>query len=156
MARIDRGRIAVSFANHRSIKRLLDTLVSVGLGYLKLNQEMVSLSGGEAQRMKLSRDLAKRSPGPTLYLLDEPTTGLHSEDIQKLLLVLHRLVDQGHSVLYIEHQSDMILNADQVIDLGPDAGDKGGQIVCQGTPEEIIACPQSLTGKFLEADKTGL
>ncbi len=141
--------LAVHFAHHRALKRLLDTLISVGLGYLKLNQEMVSLSGGEAQRIKLSRDLAKRSAGPTLYLLDEPSTGLHSEDIQKLLLVLHRLVDQGHSVIYIEHQADMILNADHVIDLGPDAGDKGGEIVFQGTPEELVKCKESLTGKFL-------
>lgn len=142
--------LALVFANHRSIKRPLDTLISVGLGYLKLNQEMVSLSGGEAQRIKLSRDLAKRSSGPTLYLIDEPTTGLHSEDIQKLLLVLHRLVDNGHSVVYIEHQADMILNADYVIDLGPDAGEKGGEIVCQGTPEQIMDSTESYTGKFLK------
>ena len=142
--------LAVVFANHRPIKRLLDTLISVGLGYLKLNQEMVSLSGGEAQRIKLSRDLAKRAAGPTLYLIDEPTSGLHSDDIQKLLLVLHRLVDQGHSVVYIEHQADMILNADHVIDLGPDAGEKGGEIVCEGTPEDIMECKGSFTGKFLK------
>ncbi len=142
--------LAVVFANHRSIKRLLDTLISVGLGYLKLNQEMASLSGGEAQRIKLSRDLAKRAAGPTLYLIDEPTSGLHSEDIQKLLIVLQRLVEQGHSVVYIEHQADMILNADYVIDLGPDAGEKGGTIVCEGTPEDVMECKGSFTGKFLK------
>lgn len=137
------------FQAHPRIVRLLDTLISVGLGYLKLGQEIVSLSGGEAQRMRLSRELAKRSTGKTLYLIDEPTTGLHSDDISKLLGVLHRLVDKGNTMIIIEHHVDVIKNADFVIDLGPDAGDKGGQIVCCGTPEEVAANPKSITGKYL-------
>lgn len=137
------------FEHHPRVRRILDTLISVGLGYLTLGQEMVSLSGGEAQRMKLSRELARRSMGHTLYLLDEPTTGLHSDDIVKLLMVLHRLVDKGHSVFIIEHNMDVILNADYVIDLGPDAGAAGGRIVCCGTPEEIAQHPTSWTGKYL-------
>jgi excinuclease ABC subunit A len=145
---VDEARVV--FQNHPRIIRILDTLIAVGLGYLKLGQEIVSLSGGEAQRIKLSRELAKRSTGKTLYLLDEPTTGLHSDDIKKLLAVLHKLVDKGNTVVMIEHQLDMIKNADYVIDLGPDAGSKGGEIVCQGTPEEIAKCSHSWTGKYLK------
>ena len=145
---VEEARIA--FQNHPRIVRILDTLISVGLGYLKLGQEIVSLSGGEAQRIKLSRELAKRSSGKTIYLLDEPTTGLHSDDIKKLLKVLHTLVDKGNTMIIIEHQLDMIKNADYVIDLGPGAGDKGGDIVFQGTPEELALCPKSLTGQYLK------
>lgn len=138
------------FENHPRVTRLLDTLISVGLGYLRLGQEMVSLSGGEAQRIKLSRELAKRSSGKTLYLLDEPTTGLHSDDIKKLLSVLQKLVDKGNTMIIIEHNMDVIKNADYVIDLGPEAGEQGGEIVCTGTPEQIIKCPSSWTGKYLK------
>jgi len=138
------------FANHPRIRRILDTLISVGLGYLKLGQEMATLSGGEAQRIKLSRELAKRSTGKTLYLLDEPTTGLHSDDIKKLLKVLHQLVDKGNTMVVIEHNMDFIKNADFLIDLGPDAGEKGGKLVCSGTPEEVAKHPTSWTGKYLK------
>lgn len=138
------------FENHPRIIRLLDTLISVGLGYLKLGQEMASLSGGEAQRIKLSRELAKRSTGRTLYLLDEPTTGLHSDDIKKLLKVLHRLVDKGNTMVIIEHNLDMIKNADHIIELGPEAGEAGGKIVCMGTPEELARHKTSWTALYLK------
>lgn len=138
------------FANHPRITRVLDTLISVGLGYLKLGQEMASLSGGEAQRIKLSRELAKRSTGRTLYMLDEPTTGLHSDDIKKLLAVLHKLVNKGNTMLIIEHNMDVIKNADYVIDLGPEAGENGGEIICCGTPEEVARNKNSLTAKYLK------
>lgn len=138
------------FQNHPKITRILDTLISVGLGYLKLGQEMVSLSGGEAQRIKLSRELAKRSSGKTLYLLDEPTTGLHSDDINKLLAVLHKLVDKGNTMIIIEHNLDVIKNADYVIDIGPEAGEKGGQIICSGTPEQVAKDAVSLTAAYLK------
>lgn len=140
-----------AFENHPRIIRILDTLISVGLGYLKLGQEMATLSGGEAQRIKLSRELSKRSTGNTLYLLDEPTTGLHSDDINTLLHVLHRLVDKGNTMVVIEHNLDFIKNADYIVDLGPEAGDRGGEIVCQGTPEEVVRHPFSLTGKYLKS-----
>lgn len=145
---IDEARIA--FANHPRIVRILDTLIAVGLGYLKLGQEMVTLSGGEAQRIKLSRELAKRSTGKTLYLLDEPTTGLHSEDIKKLLSVLHTLADKGNTIIIIEHNLDVIKNADYIVDLGPEAGDKGGKVICSGTPEEIAQIKASYTGQYLQ------
>ncbi|MDP1834645.1 MAG: excinuclease ABC subunit UvrA [Chlamydiales bacterium] len=138
-----------TFENHPKIVRILDTLISVGLDYLTLGQEMATLSGGEAQRIKLSRDLAKRPKGHTIYLLDEPTTGLHSDDTQKLLGVLHRLVDKGNTIVFIEHNIDMIRNADYVIDLGPGAGDKGGKVVVAGTPHDVAKCKASATGKFL-------
>jgi len=144
---VDEARLA--FANHPRIIRPLDTLISVGLGYLKLGQEMASLSGGEAQRIKLSRELAKRSTGKTLYLLDEPTTGLHPDDIKKLLGVLQRLVDKGNTMIIIEHNLDIIKNADFVIELGPEAGEAGGEVVFKGTPEELKAHPTAWTGKFL-------
>jgi excinuclease ABC subunit A len=137
------------FQNHPRIIRILDTLISVGLGYLKLGQEMASLSGGEAQRIKLSRELAKRSSGKTLYLLDEPTTGLHSDDIKTLLLPLSKLVDKGNTMVIIEHNQDVIKCADFVIDLGPDAGVNGGEIICTGTPEEIAKHPTSWTARYL-------
>jgi excinuclease ABC subunit A len=142
------------FANHPRIIRPLDTLISVGLGYLKLGQEMASLSGGEAQRIKLSRELSKRSTGRTLYLLDEPTTGLHSDDIKKLLGVLQRLVDKGNTMIIIEHNFDVIKNADYIIDLGPDAGEAGGEVVCAGTPEVVAKHPTSWTAKYLGDLKT--
>lgn len=138
------------FQNHPRIIRPLDTLISVGLGYLKLGQEMASLSGGEAQRIKLSRELAKRSTGQTLYLLDEPTTGLHSDDIKKLLSVLQRLVDKGNTMVIIEHNLDIIKNADYIVELGPEAGDAGGELVFTGTPEEIVKHPTSWTAKYLK------
>jgi excinuclease ABC subunit A len=145
---VDEARIA--FQDHPRITRILDTLIAVGLGYVKLGQETASLSGGEAQRLKLSRELAKRSTGRTLYLLDEPTTGLHNEDIQKLLEVLHRLVDKGNTMIMIEHHLDVIKNADYLIDLGPEAGDKGGYIVCTGTPEQVAKFQHSWTGQYLK------
>ena len=146
---VDEARIA--FENHPRIVRVLDTLISVGLGYLKLGQEMASLSGGEAQRIKLSRELAKRSSGNTLYLLDEPTTGLHSDDINKLLKVLHKLVDKGNTMVIIEHNMDVIKNADYIIDLGPDAGEKGGEIIAKGTPEAILKVEKSFTAAYLKS-----
>jgi excinuclease ABC subunit A len=145
---VDDARIA--FANHPRITRILDTLIAVGLGYLKLGQEIATLSGGEAQRIKLSRELAKRSTSKTLYLLDEPTTGLHSDDISKLLKVLHKLVDKGNTMVIIEHNLDIIKNADHVIDLGPDAGNQGGEIICLGTPEVVAEHCESWTAKYLK------
>lgn len=144
---VDEARIA--FANHPRIVRPLDTLISVGLGYLKLGQEMASLSGGEAQRIKLSRELAKRSTGKTLYLLDEPTTGLHPDDIKKLLGVLQRLVDKGNTMVIIEHNLDVIKNSDYVIELGPEAGEGGGSVVFTGTPEQLAKHPEAWTGRYL-------
>lgn len=137
------------FKDHPKICRILDTLIAVGLDYLNLGQEMATLSGGEAQRIKLSRELAKRSSGKTLYLMDEPTTGLHSEDIVKLLKILHKLVDKGNTIIMIEHNLEMIKNADFVLDLGPGPGDEGGKIIAKGTPEQIAKNPNSITGKYL-------
>ncbi len=131
------------------VNRLLDILISVGLGYLKLDQEVTTLSSGEAQRLRLSRELAKRSSGKTLYLFDEPTTGLHSDDILKLLPIFHSLVDRGNTLIIIEHNLDIMANADYLIDLGPDAGEKGGQIVATGTPEEVAQVKRSRTSKYL-------
>lgn len=132
------------------IKRKLQTIVDVGLGYVKLGQPATTLSGGEAQRMKLASELHKKSNGKTFYILDEPTTGLHSEDIKRLLEVLQRLVDKGNTVLVIEHNLDVIKTADYLIDLGPEGGDGGGQIVATGTPEEVIKVNDSYTGKYLK------
>lgn len=132
------------------IKRKLQTIVDVGLGYVKLGQPATTLSGGEAQRMKLASELHKKSNGKTFYILDEPTTGLHSEDIKRLLEVLQRLVDNGNTVLVIEHNLDVIKTADYLIDLGPEGGDGGGQIVATGTPEEVIRVNDSYTGKYLK------
>ncbi len=137
------------FENHPRIKRRLQTLYDVGLGYIKLGQSATTLSGGEAQRIKLATELARRSNGRTIYLLDEPTTGLHFADVQKLLEVLTRLVDSGNTVLVIEHNLDVIKTADYLIDLGPEGGDRGGQVVAAGTPEELAENPHSYTGIFL-------
>lgn len=142
--------LRVIFVNHPKICRIIDTLIQVGLGYLKLGQEVVSLSGGEAQRIKLAKELAKRSTGKTLYLLDEPTTGLHSVDIEKLLKVLQHLVDKGNTLIVVEHNLDMINNADYIIELGPEAGDQGGEIIAKGTPEEIMKIKTSWTGEYLK------
>ncbi|HEV2606546.1 MAG TPA: excinuclease ABC subunit UvrA, partial [Xanthomonadaceae bacterium] len=132
-----------------SIARKLETLVDVGLSYIKLGQSATTLSGGEAQRVKLSKELSRRDTGRTLYLLDEPTTGLHFHDIEHLLAVLHRLRDDGNTIVVIEHNLDVIKTADWVIDLGPEGGHRGGQIIATGTPEEIAANPASYTGRFL-------
>ncbi|HKR96866.1 MAG TPA: excinuclease ABC subunit UvrA, partial [Candidatus Angelobacter sp.] len=131
------------------IKQKLQTLEDVGLGYIKLGQSAVTLSGGEAQRMKLAKELSKRQTGRTLYLLDEPTTGLHFEDVNKLLEVIHRLTDLGNSVIIIEHNLDVIRNADWIIDLGPEGGEDGGRIVAQGTPEQVSKIKKSYTGQAL-------
>jgi excinuclease ABC subunit A len=137
------------FENQPPIARILQTLYDVGLGYVRLGQPAPTLSGGEAQRVKLSSELGKRSTGSTFYILDEPTTGLHFEDIRKLLGVLHRLVDAGNTVVVIEHNLDVVKTADWIIDLGPEGGDEGGEVVAVGTPEEVAAVPESYTGKFL-------
>ena len=140
----------VNFENFPRIVRILNTLISCGLGYLLLSQEIPTLSGGEAQRIKLSRELAKRSHGKTLYLLDEPTTGLHSSDIEVLLKVIHKLVDKGNTVVAIEHNLDFIKNADYIIDLGPGAGVNGGEVIFSGNPENLLKCKKSPTAKFLK------
>jgi excinuclease ABC subunit A len=132
-----------------TVRQKLQTLVDVGLGYVHLGQSATTLSGGEAQRMKLARELSKRQTGRTLYLLDEPTTGLHFDDVRKLLEVLHRLADLGNSVIIIEHNLDVIRNADWIIDLGPEGGEDGGRIVGEGRPAKIAATPGSYTGEFL-------
>ncbi|HWV37006.1 MAG TPA: excinuclease ABC subunit UvrA [Vulgatibacter sp.] len=137
------------FANHRDIVRILRTLDDVGLGYLRLGQPSPTLSGGEAQRIKLSRELARVGTGRTFYILDEPTTGLHFADIEKLLAVLQRLVDAGNSVLVIEHSLDVIKCADHVIDIGPEGGDAGGRVIAEGTPEEVARVKESYTGRYL-------
>jgi excinuclease ABC subunit A len=133
------------------IREKMHMLNEVGLGYVKVGQQATTLSGGEAQRVKLAKELSRRSTGQTLYILDEPTTGLHFEDVRKLLDVLHRLVDQGNSVVVIEHNLDVIKTADWVLDLGPEGGVRGGEIVAQGTPEEVAANPRSFTGGYLRA-----
>jgi excinuclease ABC subunit A len=127
----------------------LQTLVDVGLGYVRLGQPAPTLSGGEAQRVKLSAELGKRSTGRTLYILDEPTTGLHFEDVRRLLGVLDRLVDAGNTVLVIEHNLDVVKSADWVVDLGPEGGDGGGRILVEGTPEHVAKTSESHTGRFL-------
>ncbi len=132
-----------------SIKNRLELLRKVGLGYIHLGQPATTLSGGEAQRIKLSKELSKRATGKTLYILDEPTTGLHFEDINRLLKVLQTLVDQGNTVVVIEHNLDVIKVADYIVDLGPEGGDGGGRIVAEGTPEEVAQSPHSYTAKYL-------
>jgi excinuclease ABC subunit A len=129
----------------------LSTLNQVGLGYIKIGQSATTLSGGEAQRIKLAKELSKRSTGKTLYILDEPTTGLHIDDISRLLTILHKLVSMGNTVTVIEHNMDVIKTADRIIDVGPEGGDKGGRIVISGTPEEVAACEDSITGRYLKS-----
>ena len=132
-----------------NIRSKLQTLADVGLGYIRIGQSATTLSGGEAQRVKLAKELSKKGTGRTLYILDEPTTGLHNEDIRSLLKVLDRLVDTGNTVVVIEHNLDVIKTADTIIDLGPEGGDDGGQIVGCGTPEELAAMKNSYTGQYL-------
>jgi excinuclease ABC subunit A len=138
------------FAPIPRIHRKIQTLCEVGLGYIKLGQPSTTLSGGEAQRVKLASELSKRSTGSTIYILDEPTTGLHTADAHRLIEVLGRLVEGGNTVLVIEHNLEVIKTADWVIDLGPEGGGGGGEIVAQGTPEEVAACGKSYTGQFLK------
>jgi excinuclease ABC subunit A len=138
------------FAPINSIARYLRTLVDVGLGYVRLGQPAPTLSGGEAQRVKLASELQKRSNGRTVYILDEPTTGLHFEDIRKLLLVINGLVDKGNSVIVIEHNLDVIKTSDWVVDMGPEGGSGGGTVVAEGTPEQVAAAEASYTGQFLK------
>ncbi|MGH9337381.1 MAG: excinuclease ABC subunit UvrA, partial [Vicinamibacteria bacterium] len=139
------------FRNHPTTHRILETLIEVGLGYIRLGQSSPTLSGGEAQRVKLSRELAKRATGRTFYILDEPTTGLHFHDIARLLRVLRQLVDAGNTVLVIEHNLDVLKTADYLIDLGPEGGEMGGRVVVTGTPEELALHPTSHTGRALAA-----
>ena len=138
------------FSSIPKIKRKLQTLYDVGLGYVKIGQPATTLSGGEAQRVKLSTELSRRSTGKTVYILDEPTTGLHTADVHKLIEVLHRLVDNGNSVIVIEHNLDVIKTADWILDLGPEGGDEGGEIIAQGTPEQVAAIEGSYTGQYLK------
>ena len=139
------------FENHPKIRRKVQTLVEVGLGYVKLGQSSTTLSGGEAQRVKLATELARVSTGRTIYVLDEPTTGLHAADVHKLIDVLQQLVDAGNTVLVIEHNLDVIKTADHIIDLGPEGGDEGGYVVASGTPETVAATEGSYTGQYLKA-----
>ncbi len=138
------------FENHPRLLRILSTLNDVGLGYVKLGQPSTQLSGGEAQRVKLATELSRRATGRTLYVLDEPTTGLHTHDVARLIEILQRLTDGGNSVVVIEHNLDVIKTADYLIDIGPEGGDKGGTVVAAGTPEQIAQTPGSYTGKYLK------
>jgi len=142
---------AAFFAPVPAIYRHLKALVDVGLGYVRLGQPATTLSGGEAQRVKLAAELQRRATGRTIYVLDEPTTGLHFEDIRKLLGVLNRLVDDGNTVVVIEHNLDVIKTADWVIDMGPEGGPRGGAVIAAGTPEQVAAVQESHTGRFLRA-----
>ena len=141
------------FKNIPSINRKMKTLSEVGLGYIKLGQPSTTLSGGEAQRVKLATELSKRSTGRTLYILDEPTTGLHIADVHRLIDVLQKLVDGGNTVIVIEHNMDVIKTADYVIDLGPEGGDRGGMVIAEGTPEMLANNPNSYTGQYLKKIK---
>ena len=138
------------FKNHEKIRRKLQTLCDVGLGYVKIGQPSTLLSGGEAQRVKLATELSKRSTGRTMYILDEPTTGLHTADVHRLTEVLQRLIEGGNTVVVIEHNLDVIKTADYILDLGPEGGDRGGTIVAAGTPEEIAKVSSSYTGQYLK------
>ncbi|MBI2435909.1 MAG: ATP-binding cassette domain-containing protein, partial [Candidatus Hydrogenedentes bacterium] len=143
---------AFEFFRHiPQIARPLETLNDVGLSYIKLGQAATTLSGGEAQRVKLATELARRQTGRTLYILDEPTTGLHAVDVDKLLRVLHRLVDHGNTVIVIEHNLDVVATADWIVDLGPEGGDGGGRVLTSGPPQEVARCKHSYTGEFLKA-----
>ena len=138
------------FENLPKIRRKAQTLVEVGLGYIRLGQSSTTLSGGEAQRVKLATELSRRSTGRTIYILDEPTTGLHFADVHKLIEILQRLAEGGNTVVVIEHNLDVIKTADHIVDLGPEGGDGGGTIVAQGTPEEVAEVPASFTGQYLK------
>jgi excinuclease ABC subunit A len=138
------------FENIPKINRKMQTLREVGLGYVKVGQPATTLSGGEAQRVKLATELSKRSTGKTIYILDEPTTGLHTADVAKLIEVLQKLIEAGNTILVIEHNLDVIKTADYVIDLGPEGGDMGGQVIACGTPEQIAEVAESYTGQFLK------
>ena len=138
------------FENHQKIYRKLKTLYDVGLGYVKLGQPATTLSGGEAQRVKLATELSKRPTGRTVYILDEPTTGLHTADVHRLIDVFNRLVDAGNTMIIIEHNLDVIKSVDHIIDLGPEGGDRGGNVVVCGTPEHVAKCKDSYTGQFLK------
>ncbi len=140
------------FENQPKIHRKVETLLDVGLGYITLGQHATTLSGGEAQRVKLSEELSKRDTGKTLYILDEPTTGLHFQDIKKLLDVLQKLADKGNTVLIIEHNLDVIKVSDHIIDLGPEGGTRGGNIIAEGTPEEVSKVKDSFTGYYLREE----
>ncbi|MCP4522857.1 MAG: ATP-binding cassette domain-containing protein [Candidatus Gracilibacteria bacterium] len=138
------------FSNHPKIKRVIEVLDNVGLGYIKLGQSSVTLSGGEAQRIKLATELSKRSTSKTFYILDEPTTGLHFQDVQKLLHILHTLVDNGNSVLVIEHNMDVIMNADYIIDIGKEGGDEGGELLGSGSIDDIMKIQGSYTAEAIK------
>jgi excinuclease ABC subunit A len=140
------------FENMPSILHKIKTLKEVGLGYITLGQQSTTLSGGEAQRVKLATELSKKDTGNTFYILDEPTTGLHFEDVRILLDVLNKLVEKGNTVLVIEHNMDVIKMADHIIDIGPEGGSRGGNVICKGTPEEIIKSKDSITAKFLKEE----
>lgn len=137
------------FENVPSIRRKIETLYDVGLSYIKLGQPSTTLSGGEAQRIKLATELSKRSTGKTIYILDEPTTGLHFADVHKLVEILHRLADGGNTVIVIEHNLDVIKTADYIIDMGPEGGDGGGTVIAEGTPEKVAGCKDSYTGYYV-------
>ena len=137
------------FSELPRLRDKLQTLYDVGLSYLRIGQSSTTLSGGEAQRVKLASELSRRQTGRTLYILDEPTTGLHSEDVSHLIAILQRLVDSGNTVVVIEHNLDVIKTADYIVDLGPQGGDGGGTVVACGTPEQVAACPNSYTGQYL-------
>jgi excinuclease ABC subunit A len=139
----------VLFENFPRIQKKLDTLLDVGLGYVKIGQPATTLSGGEAQRVKLSKELSRRATGRTLYVLDEPSVGLHAADVHRLMEVMHHFVDQGNTVVIIEHNPDIIKTADHIVDLGPEGGDRGGYLVAAGTPEELVHIETSYTGQFL-------
>ena len=140
------------FSKIPNIHQYISTLQEVGLGYLTLGQSATTLSGGEAQRIKLAKELAKKDTGNTLYILDEPTTGLHFSDIKLLLTVLDQLVDRGNTIIVIEHNMDVIKMADHIVDIGPEGGHRGGTIVAQGSPEQVVKCAESHTGRFLKAE----
>ena len=144
------GEALEFFQNVPKIATRLQTLYDVGLDYIKLGQSATTLSGGEAQRVKLALELNKRATGKTLYILDEPSSGLHFYDIDKLMKMLHKLADNGNTILIIEHNMDIIKCADWIIDLGPEGGDNGGEVVFKGTPEQIVKCAKSYTGKYLK------
>ena len=141
---------AAFFENVPTIARKLNTLVDVGLGYIRLGQPATTFSGGEAQRIKLASELSRRSTGRTMYILDEPTTGLHSADVKRLLGILQKLIEGGNSMVIIEHNLDVIKSADHLIDMGPEGGVGGGMVIAEGTPEEITKEPKSFTGKYLK------